>query len=190
MNKKLLTILIIFLVVELVWAAFYLSGKQKETPSEDKQKPTVSQDNLVSLSLLPQQKEIKINKPFEVRVEINTKGKSASGADVVVTYDPKILNVSESSITTGNIFPLYPLVKIKPEKGQIAITGVISQEEKPSFQGKGTFATIKFTPIKTGKTTVSFDFTKDSTTDSNIAQTKTAKDILEKVEPATYTIIN
>lgn len=189
MNKKIIIILVIFVFIELIWAGFYLRAKTPLQPGLSK-KETQKADTETSLSFSPQNQTLTLNKPFKVKIMVNTNKQNASAVDTVISYDPKFLKTAEENITPGTIFPSYPLIKNDPQKGEIDITATTIDPKQTPFQGYDVFATIEFTPIKTGQTNLSFDFTKGKTNDSNIIEPKSIKDILEKVNNASYTIKN
>ncbi|MBI2593459.1 hypothetical protein HYW44_02345, partial [Candidatus Daviesbacteria bacterium] len=57
-----------------------------------------------------------------------------------------------------------------------------------SFTGEGNFATIYFTALKDGRTTVSVDFEKGQTADSNVVLTGSTQDILGSAKNADIVI--
>jgi hypothetical protein len=85
-------------------------------------------------------------------------------------------------VTTANLFEQYMVNSIDNVSGQIKL-GALTFTPKPVTGVVGTF---KFTPLKPGTVDFTFVFTPGSTTDTNLAETKTARDVLGSVENASY----
>lgn len=115
-----------------------------------------------------------------VSVMVDTGGQTVDGVDLIVHFDPKILEATSGGIIQGRIFDEYPAVSVDSKTGLIAISGIASLES--SFKGVGTFAIINLRAKKPGVTSLMIDFEKGSTVDSNVVETGTSKDILEVVD--------
>lgn len=124
-----------------------------------------------------------------VTVRVATGGHTTDGIDLVLRYDNKILEASGSGVfTPGQIYTEYPPVIINNVKGEIRVSGLTGAQEK-SFIGVGNFGQIKFKAIANGSTKISTDFqTIGSTVDTNVTETKTAKDLLEKSYDLSVTV--
>jgi len=112
-------------------------------------------------------------------------GKQISGIDVrYLNYEPsKLQAVSVSH--SGGIFTSYPLETIDSTTGKIAI-GASASAFSP-VTTTGTVVTITFKALaSSGSTTLNFDYTAGSTTDSNITEAGTATDILTQPPTVTY----
>src|SRR5262249_25621758 len=87
--------------------------------------------------------------------------------------------------------PSYPTKQIDPS-GRVDVSGAASPEQ--TFSGSGTLAAVTFTVPQTapfGSTRVRFDFDPSSpqkTTDSNVAEHGTARELLSAVTDANFTI--
>lgn len=112
-----------------------------------------------------------------VTVRLTTGGRNTSGVDVILRFDPKILEASASGIKRGNIYQEYPVASLDPQ-GVVSVSGISVNKD---FSGVGVFANVIFTAKASGQTSVKVDFQKDSTTDSNVVETGTTKDILDQV---------
>jgi hypothetical protein len=111
-------------------------------------------------------------------------GKEVSGVDVYLNYEPSKLEAVSVSHSSG-IFTSYPLETIDSSGGQIAV-GASASAFSP-VTTTGTIATISFRALAiSGSTTLSFDYTAGSTTDSNITEAGTATDILTQPPTVTY----
>jgi len=122
---------------------------------------------------------------FDVTINLSElSGKQVSGVDIYLNYEPEKLEAQEISTTNG-IFTSYPLKTIDSTSGKIAI-GASASAFSP-VTTEGAIATITFKALATsGSTTLSFDYTEGSTTDSNITEAGTATDILTQPPTVTY----
>lgn len=117
-----------------------------------------------------------------VKIRIATGGTPIESVDLVLKYDPNLLEASRSAglITLGKIFQDFPIYDTDG-KGEVVISG-ITPIGNEGFTGIGELATVNFTAKAIGKTSIKVDFKKDSTTDSNLVKINTTKDILSRVE--------
>lgn len=202
-KKIIIGVFLVALFGELIWAMVYVSNKAKKKPLEtittqqnfqqnqqSEFEETQNQNNIsgVTFSLNPSFGKIKIGQVFPVTIVINANNKTISGADAVLFYESDKLT-PENEISIGTIFPEYPLIKINAEKEKISITGTMTNSGQQPFSGQGVFATIRFKAISEGSAKVKFDFTKGVTSDSNIVDKTTGKDLLERVINGSYTLI-
>ena len=109
-------------------------------------------------------------------VRIFTGGNNTDGTDLIIGYDSNMLEVATASVTKGSIYGDYPLISVSG--GKIAISGISIDS---TFNGVGVLANLNFTAKQTGQTTLSVDYTAGKTTDSNIIETGSGKDILDQV---------
>lgn len=176
--KIVFIILGIALLIEVVYAIRVLTSP---TPSSlPVSKPVVQPGSAVGkISLTAPQTDIRVNEIIPVSVMIDTGSHTVDGVDLVVSFDPKILEVASGGLVKGSIFDEYPLMSLDPKKGLLSISGV--SNFKNSFKGTGQFATINLRAKVPAKTSLTIDFNKGSTTDSNLVETATSKDILEDV---------
>ncbi|OGE14383.1 hypothetical protein A3F00_05180 [Candidatus Daviesbacteria bacterium RIFCSPHIGHO2_12_FULL_37_11] len=131
------------------------------------------------LSLSSVKNEFKVGEVIPVTISIDTDSQVVDGVDVVLNFDPAALEASSASITTGTIFPEYPVAKV--EKGIVRITAITSLAGV-GYSGSGIFATINFKAKQKGQAKVTVDFTKGSTTDTNIVGTEFPDDMLSEVK--------
>lgn len=175
--KIVFIILGIALLIEVVYAIRVLTSP---TPSSlPVPKPIVQTGAVGKISLTTPQTDIRVNEIIPVSVMIETGSHTIDGVDLIVSFDPKILEVTSGGLVKGNIFDEYPLMSLDPKKGLLSISGV--SNFKNSFKGTGQFATINLRAKVPVKTSLTIDFNKGSTTDSNLVETATSKDILEDV---------
>lgn len=130
------------------------------------------------LTLESPQKEYKVGENIPVSIKLDTGGKSVDGVDIVLKFNPKVIEASSSSVTKGTLLPDYPVIKV--ENGVLRVTAISSLQGQ-SYSGSGIFATIIFKALQRGKAQLSFDFTKDATTDTNVVGAQTEGDMLQEV---------
>jgi hypothetical protein len=133
------------------------------------------------IKLSAEKKEFKLNENVPVSILVSTGGHPTDGTDVILTYDRNILEASPAAVINGNTYQEFPIKDVDNQKGIIRISGlsVISKEE---FSGLGILATINFKAKKVGTASVKVSFIKDETADSNIIESRYARDILSSVE--------
>lgn len=108
-----------------------------------------------SLSLVPNQKELKVGQTFSLGIEIKTGDFKVDTVDVILSFDPSLLMVEK--ITPGQFFAEYPIQK--KEKGKILLTGTvgISGKQKGGVKGRGDFASVTFRTLASGSAKIYFD---------------------------------
>jgi len=108
-----------------------------------------------------------------------------SGTTAILNYDPSILEAL--ALSNGDIFPEVLLNDIDADLGVIRFDAYIEFSNPEDFSGSGVFATVTFTVLDVGDTTLSFDFAGEGeTTDSNVAHADTYQDILTSVSDGSY----
>ncbi|MCL5411676.1 MAG: IPT/TIG domain-containing protein [Patescibacteria group bacterium] len=141
-----------------------------------------------------------VNDPVEVQVYLDTKGLDIDAVDMILNYDASKLEAI--GVNPMNLFGKYcgttcsanlNPISVSGNNGKIILSGLAWSEvnEAPSapYNGVGEFARIIFNAKEaTTSTTVSFDFTSGSTTDSNVVQHLTAEDTLGTANPINITV--
>jgi len=179
-NKKTIIFLLVsFLVVgELVWGINYLKTvPQPKAPAEA--------EAGAILGLAPAQKTVKVGEEFEVELTLDTKGVATSGTDVIINYDPAVVEVL--NVRPGLLYQKYPLNEVDAAGGKIGFSGIA--EPPQTFAGRGTSAYLRLKALKAGAATLIIEFKKGVTTDSNVVQAGSGgKDTLDKVVNAYYSV--
>lgn len=129
----------------------------------------------------------KIGDEIKVAIVISTGGHPTDGTDVTVKFDPKFLEAISGSLVKGDIYLDYPVLALDGENGTVKVSGISGISGK-GFNAVGDLATFKIKAKQKGKTALAVEFTKGSTTDSNMIETKTSQDILDKVTNLSLTI--
>jgi hypothetical protein len=104
------------------------------------------------------------NQTFTVSVVVNAGTDQITAADIWVLYDPAFLQAQ--TVTTGTFFPA---VTNNSTSGSVAITALVV-DPGTYKTGEGTVATITFSALKNGTTTLSFDCRTDVSNSSKIIQ--------------------
>lgn len=141
------------------------------------------------LVLSPDSNTVKVGSNLTVSVNLVTGGHSTDSTDLLLHYDPKFLEITPISISQGKIYPEYPVVEVDSKLGLIAISG-ITPPKKPGFIGIGTLATLNFKALQEGQTSLTIDFQKGDTKDSNVVLSGSTDDILDQVFNADINISN
>lgn len=181
--KIIFAILGVVLIVELVYAIRVLSSP---TPRPVPVNKVTVAKTVGRISLFAPKRALKVGESVPVSVVVGTGGNTVDGADLIVRFDPKVIEASQEGLIKGKIFDEYPLVSLDSNKGLISISGISSS--KKGFTGTGQFASIVLRAKSAGKTAISIDFNKGSTTDSNLVEAATSKDILEVVDNLEFNI--
>lgn len=176
-------ILGIVVLIELIYAVKMTLPAAVSTPPVIK--PNVQLTG-GKIALVVSRNTLKVNDVIPVSVMINTGGHILDGADLIVHYDPKSLEASTSGLIRGKVFDEYPYTAVDTKAGLISISGI--NITKKSFNGTGLFAIISVRAKVPGKTSLTIDFKKGSTTNSNLVETGTSKNILEQVSNLELTV--
>lgn len=178
--KIVLAILAIIIIGELIWAGMTLISGSKViqiAPQPVPQQPA-------KITLQADKQSLKIGEVATVNILVDTGGRNTDGTDVILNFDPKTL--SADKVTSGTIYPNYPVNSVDPA-GRVSLSGITSVDK--SFSGAGVLGTVTFKAVSLGKTTVALDFSLGNTTDTNVIESKTTKDVLTKVDNLTLQII-
>lgn len=194
LNPKIIFIILgIIILGEVIWGARTLlspSSSEDSGSAFDIIKNTAIPDEKVSggqIILDSEKKTYKISETVAVDVTLSTGGFQTDGTDVILKYDPQILEPIKNDIfEKGDIYGDFPGIRNDAARGLVYASGISTSEG--GFEGDGIFGTFKFKPKKTGSTSIELLFTKDSTTDSNIIESKSAKDILNNPSKLDLTI--
>lgn len=183
--KIIFIILGLIVLVEVVYAVKVLITPSP-APVISLSKQTAIQKGVSKISLTTSKATFNINKVVPVAVMVDTGNRSISGADLIVRFDPKILDITSSGLVKGAIFNEYPLISADSKTGMITISGI--SNEKSGFKGTGQFAMINFKAKSAGKASLTIDSKKGSTANSNLVDIDTSKNILETVDNLEITI--
>ena len=151
---------------------------------------------------LPSSLSIVVDEEFDIPVMLNTDGASIVGADIILNFDKNLLQLIDiiphpenSSLKTflpldenGN-FRKQEILNQANQSGKIEFGAVSFDWSGESilsgFNGTlgptNPLTDLRFRTLNIGQTSVSFDFTPGSTTDSNLVKETEAVDILARI---------
>lgn len=175
-NFRLIFLVLGFIILgEVLWGVRVLT--QNITQSSPTSDTSVEQIGPPMIILAAANKKYKIGDVVTVTIGITTGNNFTDGADVVLKFDQTVLESSPSNFTKGNIYSDYPFVKIDNNKGLVQISGIAALDK--GFLGTGVFGKLNFKVKSKGVGKIDVVFDPEKTTDSNITESKTAKNILE-----------
>lgn len=145
-----------------------------------------------TLSVSPSSQTVKTGDTFTVTVQLDTQGSSIDGVDIrYLSYNPALMQVQDAvaatpgiQIAPGTLMPSTLLNSVDNASGRIAFSQVAMGGTK--YSGSGRLATITFKALAAGTANLTFGYTSQSTTDSNIAAA--GADILNAVINGSYVI--
>lgn len=123
---------------------------------------------------------VKTGDTVPVKVILSTGLHTAIGTDLVLSYDPGLLEASKDAFTKGSIYSDYPYVNVDPVNGIISASGVASGSQK-SFKGAGVFGTVAFKAKAPGRAVLTIEIKPGTTNYSNVIDSDTNQNVLEKV---------
>lgn len=181
-TKKIWIVAVLVIIFLIGGGVLLASRQQSQSAQSSAENQPISGGEL---SLTANATEYKVGDTVPVVVKVNTAGFPTLGTDVVVKYDPKILELgSEANLVSGNAYSEYPSKNFDSKNGIVAISGISSLNGK-EFAGVADFVTINFKAKAAGATNINLDFTPGGTADSNIiklgVKNDPSVDILSKV---------
>lgn len=154
---------------------------------------TAEAQTTATLALSPTSGNVALNSTTDVTINVNTAGSPADGVDIYkLHFNPTILQVVDSNagvsgvqIAPGNLLPNTAINSVDNTAGTVQFSQ--STSGGSSFTGSGVLATITFRGIATGTSSITFDFTAGSTSDSNVAYQ--GNDRLSSVTNGSLTVV-
>lgn len=173
--KIIFLVLLVIVAGEAIWA-----GGTLFTPVQKTKVNTIEPLSQGWIILKSDKFEFKQGDDIPVDIKIVTGGREVDSIDVSINFDPKILEATAAtSFDKGNIFKEYPFVDIN-KSGVVKISAITPPGQK-GFLGIGNLGRINFRARSNGQAKITVDFKKESTTDSNIIEAGTTRDILGQV---------
>jgi hypothetical protein len=129
----------------------------------------------------------KVGNTFPVSIRVGTGGHTINGVDVVLKYDPKVIQANDKTFAPKNVFALFPAVEVDNNAGIVRISG-IADVNQPGFNSVGTLGKIDFTAKALGKTSIQIESQPGVTTESNVIESGTSADILGKTSGLEITV--
>lgn len=119
----------------------------------------------------------------------------ASGADLVITYNPTILAIvdmdSEASgiqVAAGNVFDFVQENRANISAGVINLSMGQQPTNQPVSSVDGFVASVRFKAIAAGQAGVQFAFTPGLLNDTNVIKSSDGRDLLSAVQGAVITV--
>lgn len=186
-------ILVVIILLVLLIGLVMVRGTKKTTLNntlnktvDKKPTATVTKVPLIGKYIFSENsKSVKVGEKFSLVIEFNTPGKILTGADALLFFDPKLLQIE--SVTQGGYFKEYPRKAIDNNKGELKITAFMSRDQN-KITGNVPLATLNFKALKSGKTQVKFDFVAGSDNRSTLVEKGTSRNLLGSVGLANIVI--
>lgn len=181
-RRNIFIVLGVIIGLEVIWAGWSLIKSAQPAPTIPVTDQSLLQPTAITLS--SSKTEYKLGEQIVVDINIAS-AKKVDGVDLIIKYDPKVL--SAQSTILGTIFADYPQNTVDAALGKVSISGITSQPG--GVVPNGVFGKLNFVAKAVGTTKITFDFTPGQTGDTNVSQTGTSKDILEKVNELDINIL-
>lgn len=130
-----------------------------------------------TLSLNPSSLAVALNTPFSVTINIDTKGENTTATDVLLTFDPSYLEITNVEFKVPTLYPTNTKV-LDNTGGKIRMTST-HEDAVNSYSGSGTLATLTFNPKTIGNANVVFTCQAGKTNDTNMFKKGTSTDVAE-----------
>lgn len=141
------------------------------------------------ISLKSSQAQLAVGQKLVVDIVISSQA-ILDGADVILVFDPKFLQ-PESVVTpikVSSLFDEYPFNQVDTKNNLILASGITRKSQ--GISGSGSFGLVTFLAKAPGSSEVKVMFNKaGDTSDSNLTQHKSAKDILAAVDNLSVKVI-
>lgn len=181
-RRNIFIVLGVVVLLEVLWALRILIRPTPPPPSPTtapvvKLKPT-------TITLEASKNDIRVGEKITVSVNISS-DKKTDGTDLLITYDPKLLSVEKigqtgQPVIVGTIYNDYPLNGLDAKAGRITVSGIT--DTSGGVLTDGLFGSVVFVAKNPGPAKISLEFSPGSTADSNVTESGSGKDVLEKVE--------
>lgn len=190
---KIVFILLGLVVVgEVIWAIsnFVPAGSSPQAPNALPSKNVVTAASAAQVSLSPDKTTVKVGDKITVAINVSA-NKETHGTDLIINFDPTLVTVDSQNtkkvpVVTGQIYNDYPVNSVDQTKGKIIVSGITSAPG--GVTTNGVFGTLNLVAKAPGVAKLSLEFTKGSTTDTNVTEAGTGKDMLNQVTDAIINI--
>ena len=170
------------LVLSLVVGALKINSNRNTTLSQNLSTKAAAENATLALSPASGDYTMDTKTSYPVGIILNSGGREIDGVDIIINFDPKKVTVEGTTVTTTNSFEQYLVNKIDNVAGKIRLSA-LTFTAKPVTGIVGTF---RFRPVVRGAVNFNFEFTPGATTDTNVADHASAKDILGSVVNASF----
>ncbi len=143
-----------------------------------------SQASAATMIVNPPFGDVAEGKDLEVEVVVKGNDELVDGVDANIAYDVNFLKVKE--MKKGDFFSNYPT--LKDDNGQVKITALGPKEGVKIF-GDVVVAKLVFEVLDSGDTKLTIAYEAEATSESNVAEHGTAKDLLTEVTNGSYKVV-
>jgi len=130
-----------------------------------------------TLSLSPLSQTVTLSTPFTVNLDLDTKGEKTTATDVLLTFDPTLLEITAFEFKQPTLYPVNTKI-IDNAGGKLRVTAA-QQDAVNSYQGADNLAKITFNPKALGTASVVFSCEAGKYNESNVFKKGTSTDVLE-----------
>lgn len=167
---KVVAVVLLLLVSSLISYFLYnriiKTAKDSEVKQADESYGLEEEQMKATLSLVTEQSRVTVGEEISVNIVLDAKIYDIPAADVMISFDPDFIEVTE--VVDGEIFSAYPYKKIKQTDGRVIISAAADPDSL--FSGQGVVATLKVRTKVAGITDLNFIFEdEDSTLNTYVA---------------------
>lgn len=173
-KRNLFIVLGVIIAAEIIWAGWSIF--KGTTPQVSTQETPSGEPVQTTVTLTSDKASLKLGEKATVSINLSSNSKT-DGLDLIITYDPKLL--SAKPVTLGTLYSDYPQNVLDDKAGRISVSGITGQAG--GILADGLFGKVEFRAKAPGVAAISLEFTPGESSDSNVTESGTGKDILEKV---------
>ena len=195
LKKILLVVGILFVLLLVFFALRWQRSLMLKKVGDNTQK---NAEKTVSETVLPQTKEpsyliglspnpVQSGDVVNAEVIFDAAGKEVVGSDVIIKYDPTLLQIEEE-IVPGKFFSSYLRKTVDNSLGILKVTGINPAGDGQKPGSPVVFFSVIFKTIKPGASVIKFDFKKGKTNTTTLVEKGTSRNILGLVSDANLII--
>lgn len=145
MSKRTIGLILLLIIVSGALVAFALNSQKPQTPKQEIKvvSPTPTPAAQTTISLSPNPLMIS-SSSATVNIDVDSKENNLIAVQLELSYDPKMISVTDITPSTFFPTPLVLLKKIDANEGRITYA-IAVPPGVPSKKGAGTVATINIT---------------------------------------------
>ncbi len=182
-------ILIIGIIGEVVWGIWYITRPLPMLPGALPPQTVQAQEESKAMLTLSGPTSVSVGEQVLVDINLSSNQVDSFGTDIILEYDPTALlpiGTAQTAFVAGAVYPTYLGQTIDNQKGIVKVSGI--SNDALGEVADGNFGQIKFKALKKGMTTVTVQFQKGNTTDSNVVDAA-GEDILDSVTSLNLEVI-
>jgi len=180
-------ILVILLLV--AFGVRFMSGNKLKNATAPTKTDTqaIKKENLTGkISLATDKTSYKVGDSIEVTVLYQAPGKVLDGIDIIVRFDPTVVNAL--GFSESHSFKIYPRKDIDNKDGFIRLTALDLASAEPLPPDKLSLGKIQMQALKGGTAQVNFDFTQGVASKTAMIEAGTSKNILGEAKGVTIRV--